>query len=147
MVIENRGKLQHEAEELSILGDKFYARNDFSAAVSCYQKAAELGDKLAQYNLALMYDGGEGVEVNHAKAVYWYKKSASGLPEAQINLALCYYWVPELKKTSRQRMNYLRLRENQGIQTRNTGLGSSIIPACMLVYLTKKRWSILKKLL
>ncbi|NLW27464.1 tetratricopeptide repeat protein [Acetivibrio saccincola] len=93
MVIENRGKLQHEAEELSILGDKFYARNDFSAAVSCYQKAAELGDKLAQYNLALMYEEGKGVEVNHAKAVYWYKKAAdSGLPEAQINLALCYYW-------------------------------------------------------
>jgi len=68
-------------------------------AVSCYQKAAELGDKLAQYNLALMYDGGEGVEVNHAKAVYWYKKSAdSGLPEAQINLALCYYWGTGVKK-------------------------------------------------
>ena len=46
-----------------------------------------------------MYDGGEGVEVNHAKAVYWYKKAAdSGLPEAQINLALCYYWGTEVEK-------------------------------------------------
>lgn len=89
MVIKNEEKQQYTAKDLCILADKYYAKHDFDSALSCYQKATELGDKFAQYNLALMYDDGEGTEVNHVKAVYWYEKSTDlGLPEAQYNLAV-----------------------------------------------------------
>ena len=37
---------------------------------------AELGMAAAQFNLALMYDHGEGVPENDAEAVKWYRKAA-----------------------------------------------------------------------
>jgi len=83
---------QDAGKILAMLGDKFFAKEDYTTAIRIYQKAAELGDILAQYNLALMYELGEGTDIDAEKAVYWYKKAAkSGLPESQINLALCYY--------------------------------------------------------
>jgi TPR repeat protein len=49
---------------------------DTQKAFELYQEAANLGNKVAQYNLANMYQNGEGVEKNMSKAIYWYKKSA-----------------------------------------------------------------------
>ncbi|MCX8627214.1 sel1 repeat family protein, partial [Gilliamella sp. B3976] len=45
----------------------------------------------AQYNLGLMYDEGDGVDVNKEKAIYWYTKAAEqGGREAQNNLGALY---------------------------------------------------------
>ena len=56
-----------------------------------YQKAAEAGNSDAQFNLALCYERGHGVEQDFSKAVYWYQKAAeAGNSDAQFNLALCY---------------------------------------------------------
>src|SRR6266498_2153131 len=41
-----------------------------------YQKAAENGHIKAQYNLAILYEDGEGTEKNLEKAFYWYQKVA-----------------------------------------------------------------------
>jgi TPR repeat protein len=41
-----------------------------------YQKSANLGNCVAQYNLALMYENGNGTKRDMSKAIYWYKKSA-----------------------------------------------------------------------
>ena len=41
-----------------------------------YHKAAEQGYTLAQYNLAWMYQNGEGIEKNPEKAIDWYRKAA-----------------------------------------------------------------------
>jgi TPR repeat protein len=49
---------------------------DKQKAFESYQKAANLENHYAQYNLALMYEIGEGVEENIKQAIYWYKKSA-----------------------------------------------------------------------
>jgi TPR repeat protein len=49
---------------------------DTQKAFELYQEAANLGNKVAQHNLANMYEYGEGVEKNTNKAIYWYKKSA-----------------------------------------------------------------------
>jgi TPR repeat protein len=38
--------------------------------------AANLGNDVAQYNLALMYENGDGITENLNQAIYWYKKSA-----------------------------------------------------------------------
>ena len=37
---------------------------------------AEQGDAAAQHKLGVMYDNGEGVLVNDAEAVKWYRKAA-----------------------------------------------------------------------
>jgi TPR repeat protein len=60
---------------------------DEQKAFKLYQKAAKLSNKLAQYNLALMYEDGSGVEKNIDQAIYWFKKSAEqGDQDAQIKL-------------------------------------------------------------
>lgn len=55
------------------------------------QQQAEQGDPVAQYQLALKYRHGKGVEQNNARAVEWYQKAAEqGNVNAQYNLALMY---------------------------------------------------------
>ena len=47
-------------------------------------RAAEAGNAKAQCNLAWSYDEGDGVEVDHEKAFYWYTKAAEfGYPKAR----------------------------------------------------------------
>ena len=54
--------------------------------------AAEQGDAYAQFNLALMYDNGQGVPQDDKEAAKWYRLAAEqGLGDAQYNLSLCYY--------------------------------------------------------
>src|ERR1043165_9060823 len=55
-----------------------------------YQKAAETGDVLAQYNLALLYKKGKGIENHLEKAFYWYQAAGNGVVQAQYNLGNCY---------------------------------------------------------
>ena len=60
-------------------------------AVEWYTKAAERGDRKAQYNLAVCYDYGVGVVQDNAKAVEWYTKAAEqGDADAQRCLGECY---------------------------------------------------------
>ena len=52
---------------------------------------AEQGDAAAQHKLGVMYDNGEGILVNKAEAVKWYRKAAEqGHEGAQIRLALMF---------------------------------------------------------
>ena len=53
--------------------------------------AAEQGEAYAQYNLALMYDKGQGVTQDYKQAVKWYRKAAEqGKANAQHNLGVAY---------------------------------------------------------
>ena len=45
-------------------------------AFEFYQKAANLNHMIAQYNLAVMYETGNGVAKDIKKAKDWYRKSA-----------------------------------------------------------------------
>ena len=51
---------------------------DKQKAVELYQKAANLGNCTAQYNLAFMYENGEGIIRDIDQAIYWFKRSAEG---------------------------------------------------------------------
>lgn len=56
-----------------------------------WQVDAEKGIPEAQYNLALMYDKGNGVPQNYEKSYEWFLKSAnSGLESAQYALGYIY---------------------------------------------------------
>ncbi|GBC10321.1 hypothetical protein RclHR1_09520006 [Rhizophagus clarus] len=45
-------------------------------AFELYQKAANLGNIKAQFNLGKIYENGKGVEKDMDQAIFWYKKSA-----------------------------------------------------------------------
>ena len=58
-----------------------------------YARSAELGNPIAQYNLAMMYSNGESVYVDYQQAVYWFKKSAEQeFAPAQYRLGEMYYF-------------------------------------------------------
>jgi TPR repeat protein len=64
---------------------------DKQKAVELYQKAANLGNNAAQYNLALMYENGEGVDKEFNKAFELFKKSAEeGYSNGITRLGHCY---------------------------------------------------------
>ena len=64
---------------------------DFKSAVDQWRPLAEQGHAIAQFNLALLYHSGLGVDLNEATAVNWYKKSANnGYYKAQEYLAVGY---------------------------------------------------------
>jgi len=58
-----------------------------------YARSAELGNPIAQYNLAMMYSNGESVYVDYQQAVYWFNKSAQQeFAPAQYRLGEMYYF-------------------------------------------------------
>ena len=51
-------------------------KQSYKKAFGWYEKAAEQGHRLAQYNANVMYYNGTGVDQNYEKAAAWYKKAA-----------------------------------------------------------------------
>ncbi len=68
-----------------------YQRGDYATVVRELRPLAEQGDANAQNNLGNMYDYGQGVPRDDAKAVKWYRKAAEqGNAGAQYNLGVMY---------------------------------------------------------
>ena len=77
-----------EAERLVSRGMRHYNNQDYGSAFRCFRQAAETGDAYAQYNLALCYHKGEGVEKDLREAKMWYREAAEqGYVYAQYSLA------------------------------------------------------------
>jgi TPR repeat protein len=71
--------------------DKAYTHGDYKKAVEELKDLAEHGEARAQYDLALLYDKGQGVPQNDKEAFYWYRKAAEQEDDrAQHNLGLMY---------------------------------------------------------
>lgn len=70
----------------------YFGKQDFPTAVIWFRKAAQNGLAVAQYNLAVSYDLGIGVEQDIEKAVFWYRKAAEqNDSDAQVMLAACLH--------------------------------------------------------
>ena len=68
-----------------------YNAGDFATALQEWTPLAEAGDEVAQFNLGLMYNNGEGVPQDYAEAVKWYRLAAEqGNAKAQNNLGIMY---------------------------------------------------------
>jgi TPR repeat protein len=68
-----------------------YQRGEHARALREYRTAAERGERLAQFNLAMMLFRGEGQAADPEQALEWLRKAAAaGLPQAQHNLGLLY---------------------------------------------------------
>jgi uncharacterized protein len=81
------------------LGRAYYKANNFGAAVPKFRKAADLGNALAQNNLGVMYQNGQGVPRDYAEALKWFRLAGDqGIALAQNNLGAMYqngYGVPQ----------------------------------------------------
>ena len=63
-------------------------------AVRLWKKAAELGDKEAQFTLGNLYDMGMYVEQNHEEAIQWWRRSAQQLfPRAMKRMRELGEWI------------------------------------------------------
>jgi uncharacterized protein len=61
-----------------------YRRADYENALRLYRPLAEQGLAVAQFNVGLMYDIGQGVLQNFSEAAKWYRLAADqGRPTAQ----------------------------------------------------------------
>jgi hypothetical protein len=73
------------------LGILFARIKEPAQAVQWWEKAAAQGDAEAQFNLAVMYTKGQGVERNPQTAFHWFLQAATqGVPSAQSKLGLLY---------------------------------------------------------
>ena len=68
-----------------------FDKEDYATALREWKPLAEQGYALAQNNLGVMYEKGQGVSQNYKTAVKWYTLAAEqGYAVAQCNLGLIY---------------------------------------------------------
>ena len=122
---------QKEAEVPYSMGWMYYNGEnnfpqDYTKAIECYRRAADLGYAPAQYNLGLMYGSGKGVAQDHAEAVKWYRRAAEqGHAEAQYNLGHAYsngYGVPQ---NNSEGVKWYRCAADRGLANAQANLGVS----------------------
>ncbi len=88
--------LELSAIEMALVAQEYYWGSngktvDYIEAKKWYQKAADQGYSVAQYNLAGMYILGHGVIESSSEAIHWFLKSANqGYAEAQFMLGSLY---------------------------------------------------------
>jgi len=71
------------------LGQAYEVNFDFAIAATWYRKSAEQGYGKAQYRLAGLYEGGDGVEKDYVQADMWYLVAATsgGLSASEVKWA------------------------------------------------------------
>lgn len=71
--------------------DAAYARGDHATALRLFRTLAQAGDPIAQFNMGVMLDFGQGTAPDAAQAAQWYRRAAvQGHPAAQFNLGGMY---------------------------------------------------------
>lgn len=73
------------------IGNDYHCDKKYSEAFEWFMKSALQGHTLSQFKVANMYDKGQGVEEDEAKAIKWYRRAVEvGVGEAAEKLAdLC----------------------------------------------------------
>jgi TPR repeat protein len=80
-----------EADSLPTLTAMLLSQGKYAEALLLNRKAAEQGDRVAQYNLGDIYDHGQGVSKDTVAAFGWFRKAADqGHAEAQAILGRMY---------------------------------------------------------
>jgi uncharacterized protein len=97
------------------LGRSYAKKNDFKSAFVQYQKAADQGYVLAEYNLGVLYEKGWGVAKDDARAVTWYRKAAEqGMALAQSNLGNMYRNGQGVSQDYPEALRWLHKAADQG---------------------------------
>lgn len=113
----DRGMLVMMSEPKKVKGAKenveppTYAKND----VEWYQNAGAQGDAVAQFNLAVIYEKGDGVPMDTTKAVEMLQKSAAqGYAPAEASLGYLYEMGERLPKSASKGFELYRRSAEQG---------------------------------
>jgi len=99
-------------------------RRDYATALTKFLKAAEQGNRGAQYLLGVMYYDGMGVDKDYKEAIRWYKFAAQqGSAAAQSNLGYIYYKGQGVAQDYKAAVRWFRLAAQQGDANAQNNLG------------------------
>ena len=91
--------------------------------IAAYRRA---GTPEAWFNLALLYDYGRGVPVDHRRAVRYYRRAAdAGHIEAACNLGASYHHGTGVRKDEHKAFFYIRFAAENGDELAYCGLAES----------------------
>lgn len=109
---KNRNALYHLAMILIKQEPK-----DYASISRLLEEAAKLNHPNAQYNLAVMYHRGDGVEKDIQKALFWYEKaSEANLAIAQYNLGMLYFEGSVVPKDEQKAKELWQKAADQGLE-------------------------------
>ncbi|MEI6704089.1 MAG: PDZ domain-containing protein, partial [Deltaproteobacteria bacterium] len=92
--------------------------------VEGFRKAAELGDVNSQYNLAVAYSMGHGVNQDYSESARWYRKAAEqGDAGAQYTLGTGYFNGQGVKQDYVEAVKWFRKAAEQGEPNAQSMLG------------------------
>ena len=98
---------------------------DFTVVKTDLAKLAESGDARAQFNLAVSYAHGNGVEKNYDEAFKWYKKSAEQhYTRAEFNLASSYMSGQGTERSSAEAIKWYQAAAGSDDLAANLALGN-----------------------
>ena len=102
-----------------------YERGEYGTAFRLWRQFAEQGYPLAQYNLALLYEKGQGIAQDSSEAVKWYRQAAEGgVAAAQVNLAVRYARGEGVARDNLEAAKWYRLAAEQGDAFAQSSLGT-----------------------
>ncbi|MGQ0657676.1 MAG: SPOR domain-containing protein [Chromatiales bacterium] len=105
-------------------GKAAYLAKDYDLAFRILQPLANQGDAAAQVTLGIMYDYGQGVPEDDAKALDWYSKAAlHGTSNLQHNLGVKYFEGVDVPRDYRQAENWWRMAADSGFAESQYSLG------------------------
>ncbi|MGH6896894.1 MAG: trypsin-like peptidase domain-containing protein [Geminicoccaceae bacterium] len=97
---------------------------DYEQALRHLLPCAEAGNAIAQFNLGLMYDLGEGVPQDSAEAARWYHRAArQGDAPAQYNLGVMYAHGEGVPQDDAEAVRWYRMAADQGHAKAQNNLG------------------------
>ena len=101
-----------------------YRRGDYAAAFRELRPLADQGHAVAQFNLGVMCDKGQGVPQDYAEAVRWHRKAAEqGFAHAQFNLGVMYDKGQGVPQDYAEAARWFRKAAEQGDAEAQYGLG------------------------
>ncbi len=120
VAVSEKGDIRAQTE----LWKRFLDQQNYVEATKWLRKAAEQGDPRAQFNLALSYEKGQGIEKSETEAVKWYRKSADqGDALAQLNLGICYSIGRGIRQSYTEALKWLHKSADQNYSLAQGALG------------------------
>ena len=103
------------AADLLADGAAAYEAGDYGEAAKAWRPLADGGDRMAQFNLGLLYETGRGVAEDTVRAAAWYGRAAlQGVTQAQFNLALLHQTGRGVEKDGTEALYWLEVAARHG---------------------------------
>lgn len=113
---EQEAQIKAECEKLFQDGMQAYKAGNYTSALTCFKKAAGMGNVEAQFKCGQMYYNGEGVKQDDAEAMNWFMKAAEqNHAWAQFYCGLMYTYGKSVMSSDRKALSWYRKSAEQGV--------------------------------